>query len=968
MADMFEASHSISEYYSVPHIAVPKFFGRKKLVAQLQDILLKPRAQYDKPNAVVLQALGGQGKSQIALELCSRLKMHCRGVFWLDATLKATLERGFEEIAKQLNQPVIRHLDDTASKIKFVLDTIETWKERWLMVYDNYDRPDEFPDIKRFLPGSESIYTIDIYTLNFSGGQGGIIFTSRHAGTIVLGQRVLVPSMMNDGGIELLLRDMPDEEKKLNRIQGEDIVRRLGGLALAIEQAAAYISYNRMALPDFVDDYERKKRKVLKHIREDLWEYQKLRDRSGEIESLSAFTTWEMSLEQVEWRGGTRDDYITRFLSVVAFLEPSHIGSYLFEIYLTETDSPFPWLDMFRRTEHLLDGETGSNTDTDTETDSDTNAIQAPSTRKCKPMCWSTNKFWLTIERLCRLSLVQSIDRNPSVWFSIHPVISDWLQLRQRKREAREEILREAIGLMSVVVKSSFSVVTPESRRQELLAHLDSCQIGSRHINPTQSLGCAEMRKETNLFGKFYSDQGKYDQSEALYKALLKEDRNSLDRGDSKLLQSMTNLAIIYRNQGRSKEAEELHLQVMESRKRVYGVDHPNTLASINSLASTYMDQGRLKEAEKLHLQVTESRKRVYGEDHPDTLTSMNNLAMTYMDQGRLKEAEELHLQVMESRKRVYREDHPNTLTSMNNLALTYMDQGRLKEAEALHLQVIESTKRVLGEDHPGTLTSMNNLASTYCNQGRLKEAEALHLQVIQLEKRVLREDHPDTLTSMNNLASTYWNQGRLKEAEELYLQVMESRKRVCGEDHPGTLTSINDLASTYWNQGRVKEAEELLLQVMESRKRVCGEDHPDTLTSMNNLAMTYMDQGKLKEAEALHLQVMESRKRVCGEDHPDTLTGMNNLAMTYMDQGKLKEAEALHLQVMESRKRVLGEDHPNTLTSMNNLAMTYMDQGKLKEAEELYLQVMQLRKRVLREDHPNTLNSMNNLASTYCN
>jgi adenylylsulfate kinase-like enzyme len=89
---------------------VPRFSGRQQLIEKLQTFLLKPQGQYGKPNVAVLQALGGQGKSQIALELCRRLKKDCRGIFWLDATSEATLERDFEGLAENLNQPTVRCL------------------------------------------------------------------------------------------------------------------------------------------------------------------------------------------------------------------------------------------------------------------------------------------------------------------------------------------------------------------------------------------------------------------------------------------------------------------------------------------------------------------------------------------------------------------------------------------------------------------------------------------------------------------------------------------------------------------------------------------------------------------------------------------------------------------------------------------------------------------------------------------
>lgn len=149
-------------------IAVSQFFGRKCLLEDLQAYLLRERGHRDKSNAIVLQAMGGQGKSQIALELCRRLKKQCRGTLWLDATSKAAIERSFETIAQKMTQNTGRVLEDTDAKVKFVLDTLQEWKEQWLVVYDNYDHPDVFSDIKQFLPECESCL------------QGSIFITDRY--------------------------------------------------------------------------------------------------------------------------------------------------------------------------------------------------------------------------------------------------------------------------------------------------------------------------------------------------------------------------------------------------------------------------------------------------------------------------------------------------------------------------------------------------------------------------------------------------------------------------------------------------------------------------------------------------------------------------------------------------------------------------------------------------------------------
>lgn len=41
---------------------------------------------------------------------------------------------------------------DAGAKIRAVKDTLEWWDERWLMVVDNYDWSERFPDVKRLIP------------------------------------------------------------------------------------------------------------------------------------------------------------------------------------------------------------------------------------------------------------------------------------------------------------------------------------------------------------------------------------------------------------------------------------------------------------------------------------------------------------------------------------------------------------------------------------------------------------------------------------------------------------------------------------------------------------------------------------------------------------------------------------------------------------------------------------------------
>jgi tetratricopeptide (TPR) repeat protein len=596
-----------------------------------------------------------------------------------------------------------------------------------------------------------------------------VIFTSRSRGLDRLGIVVEVSPLSPEEGLTLLLRryDVRDRQHDMNG-EGSKIITRLGGLPLAIDQAAAYIQYKKIPLkrlPEFLAEYEAHE-KILQYTPQNFWEYgtMQIHGKEEENKAISAFTTWEMSFQQLE-SDTLKKENAAHFLTVSAFLDPSNIGEYLFRNHW-EANAPQPeWMQLFNATD-----EEDSSEDASEKGDSgdgflesalspDTHPHRSPgdgSSILPKQGRWDSERFWNVIYKSYQLSLVQSIgsrEEHGDAKFSLHPLIRDWLQLREKSRR-RRSLTHEAIDLVVTSIREYTNRPTTADLKSMLLAHMDTCLSNdSRFSKAQRSLGQDISSCGTAAwFAFFYSAQGLY------------------------------------------REAEKLEQLNVETRKSVLGQEHPDTLTSMGSLASTYLNQGRWTEAEELNVQVMETRKRVLGQEHPDTLTSMANLASTYWNQGRWTEAEELEVQVMETRKRVLSQEHPDTLMCMGNLASTYRDQGRWMEAEELNVQVMETRKRVLGQEHPDTLTGMGNLASTYWSQGRWTEAEELGVQVMETRKRVLGQEHPSTLTSMANLAYTWKSQGRDKEAIDLMKEAVRLQRDVLGSGHPESIDSARIL------------------------------------------------------------------------------------------------------------------------------------------------------------------------------
>src|SRR5271156_5965162 len=136
------------------------------------------------------------------------------------------------------------------------------------------------------------------------GDYGDILFTSRNNGLDRLGTLLEVPPMTTEDGVKLLLRGHRELDLQHYRVEGAKIVSRLGGLALAIDQAAAYIRYKKMPLErlgDFLATYEAQQEKILRYTPRNFWEYgtMQLHGKAEQNKAISAFTTWEMSFQQL---------------------------------------------------------------------------------------------------------------------------------------------------------------------------------------------------------------------------------------------------------------------------------------------------------------------------------------------------------------------------------------------------------------------------------------------------------------------------------------------------------------------------------------------------------------------------------------------------------------------------------------------------------------------------------------------
>ncbi len=237
------------------------------------------RSVSDEPTVVMLLGLGGQGKTQLALEYCKMIRASGRfdTIVWLNASSVQTAQLGFEQLASKIVPS--QAFADAEAKVSFVKERLAGLPKPWLMVIDNYDQPNVFQAITSFFP-----------SLAEAAATGAILVTSHHASTEGLGRVIDMMGMKEHEALELLLRQTKSKKSNSTIRAGQEIVRRLGYLPLAIDQAGAYISSRKLPLNCFLEQYHERCAAELKHTPL-LWKYRRRLGDSADETPLSIFTT-----------------------------------------------------------------------------------------------------------------------------------------------------------------------------------------------------------------------------------------------------------------------------------------------------------------------------------------------------------------------------------------------------------------------------------------------------------------------------------------------------------------------------------------------------------------------------------------------------------------------------------------------------------------------------------------------------
>ncbi|OBT93612.2 hypothetical protein VE01_08085 [Pseudogymnoascus verrucosus] len=772
-------------HWIVPRPVNDLFTGRIELLDRMKKALSTINTPpTDKRKIFVITGLGGQGKSEICLQVANLMRKEFWGIFWVNVDMLSTATDGFITIAETLGSAV--------KDVPSALRALAKAERNWLLILDNADTPDF--DYQVYLP---------------SGTHGAIIITSRNSECSqynTVGAEV-IKALKDQDSQELLFKaaNLPQDSWSLYASQATEILHLLGSHTLALIQAGAYIARGHCKLHEYPNEYRRQRKRLLE------FRPKQARSTYGDV-----YATFEASAYVLKQSKSEAASDALQLLGILSMLDSSILPLQLFQ---NTWEGCRKVLHTNRIEECGIDVTTS-------------HVLQLPAFVMADDDEWDSYRLTKARDLLASLSLVTQHNLDGSPGLSMHPLIHAWAKDRQ-------DLEKQGITWISTGCVLALSRFNTQWRTQErrLLPHVQTfvdirnnreVSLGSEPIVVPILLECGwillDMRQDSKLDG------------------LLKDIFVQLGKKPDELSKEFLPLYNIQArslvNLGHYKKAVKLLEQMVEVEEATLAKDDPDRLASQHVLAEAYQANGQVKEAVKLLQQVVKIRKATLAENHLDRLASQRALAIAYQANGQVKEAVKLLQQVVDIGEATLAKDDPDRLASQHTLAIAYQANGQVKEAIKLLKQVVKIEEATLAEDHPDRLASQHALAGAYQANGQVKEAAKLLQQVVEIGEATLAKDHPNQLASQQALAVAYQSNGQVKEAVKLLQQVVEIGEATLAKDHPNQLDSQQALAIAYQSNGQVKEAVKLLQQVVKIRKATLAKDHPSRLKSQHALAI----------------------------------------------------------------------------------------------------------------------------------
>lgn len=840
------------------------FSGRKGLLDEIRSTLTASG------RPVALHGLAGVGKTQAAVEYALRCDQSYTHIFWVQAENSAVLANGLAAYARRLQVVQQDETDNDAAA------ALRRWLEQqsdWLLVFDNVRAPESLTE---YLP---------------RGAAGHVLITTLNPNWAVIAELIPVLPLDLDAGADFLQRRTRRAEPQSARY----LAAELGGLPLALAQAAAYIEKQSITIADYFARYRTHKQTVLNRVR-------------AHDYSETVGATLEMSFNAAIKETPVAAD----LLRLCAFLAPDDIPLSL----AAPTDGSLPGL------------------------------LEALSEPLAVDDAAGALRGYSLVE-------VNREERTLSVHRLVQLVVRDQLAVEDHRRwvEAAGELVARAFpyeadelatwGPSSRLLPHALAVaahteVTGASSAGLVWLLSSAGQYLSKHAMfataktlLTRGLVTAEAVYDpkhpsvatlANHLGLVLQDLGDLAGAGTHFERALAIHEAVFGPNHSKVATGVNNLGLVLQALGDLEGARVHFERALTIEEVALGPNHPKVAHHVNNLGGVLLELGDLTGARAHFERALAIDEAAFGPNHPNVGVQVNNLGGVLQTMGDLRGARahfELALAIDEA---AFGPNHTNVANRMNNLGGVLQDLGDLAGARAQFERALAIDKAAFGPNHPQVATEVNNLGSVLQKLNDLAGARAHYERALAIHEAAFGPSHPKVAVDVNNLGSVLRDLGDLAGARAHFERALAIDEAAFGPNHLKIATRLHNLGLLLKDLGDLAGARANFERALTIDEGAFGPNHPNVAADVSNLGLLLQAVGDLAGARTLFERALAIDEAALGPNHPNVANRVYDLGLVLKELGDLAGARAQFERALGLATAAFGPDHPAIATISQNL------------------------------------------------
>lgn len=813
------------------------FTGRLALIQDLEK-RIKTEVTAVLPHA--LQGLGGVGKTQLAVEYAYRYAKDYQLVWWIPADQPPLARSSLAALALRLGLAGAApgKIEDAVAAVLEALRRGDPY-ERWLLIFDNADQPEE---ISRLMPH----------------GPGHVLVTSRNHRWQSMADTVEVDVFDRTESLEFLSRRVPG----IALTDANRLAEDLGDLPLALEQAGALQAETGMSVTDYLELLTNASNKLLS---ENL--------PAGYPVPVAA--AWSLSVGRLR----EQMPLAMELLRLCAFFGPEPINR-----------------DLLERGGYVLEGSPLREALEDP-------IILGRAIRELGRYALAridNNRKTLQVHRLIQKLIRDELSESEanrmrnqvhSLLVAADPKDPDRIDYRPAYEE-----LRTHVGPASVVDSSR-----PEVRRMLCNIARYQYRIGDmRAAQETTDTALARWRTDATMQDRYVLKMSSnkahllwevadYSAAYQLRTDLVNRMRAGVGEDDEDTLDNASGYGADLRIRGDFAAALDFDRDQLERCRGALGEDHSLSLRFANNLALDLELNGDYQAALDLDEATYQARLDTFGrDDHPDAVHSLNAIARDVRQLGDYYRARDLAEQAFGIyrevvRQRLLQDSHASVLLQAKDLSVARRMAGDFQGATELAHDVHQRYLKNFPKNHPDTLAAAINLGNALRRVGQFQEAAKIVDDTVHRYSDVLGESHPYTHACILNLAIIRRQLDDSAGAVALLEAALSALEGALGSSHHYTLTCKTSLATALASVGKADRARELGEQAFAELTSRLGPEHPHTLMCGINLALDRIATGADTRGRALADAALGTYRRVLGDEHPDVIEAVSGARVDFV-------------------------------------------------------------------------------------